>query len=159
MTQDKKISVAFICLGNYCRSPMAEAVFHHTVKQNNVEDCFDVIDSFATSNYHVGNTPDSRTVSTCKKYGIPIDHRGQQIKTTTFDKFDYIIGMDEMNMKNLKKIQPKGSKAKLCLFGEWNTDGKFDTIVEDPYYGGDEGFDYNMKQIAYFSEQFLKKEL
>lgn len=159
MTQDKKISVAFICLGNYCRSPMAEAVFAHTVKQKGLEDRFDVIDSYGTSDYHQGSTPDSRTVSTCRKHNIPIDHRGQQIRPETFDEFDYIIGMDEMNMKNLRKVQPKGSKAKLCMFGEWNTDGKYDTIIEDPYYGEVDGFAYNIKQIQYFSEQFLEKEL
>lgn len=159
MTQDKTISVAFICLGNYCRSPMAEAVFAHTVKQNGLQDHFETIDSFGTSDYHVGNTPDTRTVSTCKQHGIPINHRGQQIQKSTFDEFDYIIGMDEMNMKNLRNLQPKGSKAKVCMFGEWNTDGKYDTIIEDPYYGGIDGFGYNIKQITYFSEQFLKKEL
>lgn len=56
-------------------------------------------------------------------------------------------------------MKPKNSEAKVRLFGEWNIDGKYRKIVDDPYYGGDDGFEYNFKQIAYFSEQFLKQEL
>ncbi|CAI4846079.1 CIH_collapsed_G0056560.mRNA.1.CDS.1 [Saccharomyces cerevisiae] len=122
MTIEKpKISVAFICLGNFCRSPMAEAIFKHEVEKANLENRFNKIDSFGTSNYHVGESPDHRTVSICKQHGVKINHKGKQIKTKHFDEYDYIIGMDESNINNLKKIQPEGSKAKVCLFGDWNT--------------------------------------
>lgn len=67
--------------------------------------------------------------------------------------------MDESNLRNLKRLKPAGSKAEIYLFGHWNTDGKFREIVDDPYYGGNEGFEYNFKQISYFSEEFLKNEL
>lgn len=159
MTQDRKISVAFVCLGNYCRSPMAEAVFKYTVKQHGLEDRFEIIDSFGTGDYHVGSKPDSRSTSTCKQHSVPVDHYAQQLKPKNFKDFDFIIGMDEMNIRNIKRIQPKDSRTNVCLFGEWNTDGKFDKIVDDPYYGGDDGFQYNFEQIQYFSEQFLKREL
>ncbi|AJW11353.1 Ltp1p [Saccharomyces cerevisiae YJM1133] len=161
MTIEKpKISVAFICLGNFCRSPMAEAIFKHEVEKANLENRFNKIDSFGTSNYHVGESPDHRTVSICKQHGVKINHKGKQIKTKHFDEYDYIIGMDESNINNLKKIQPEGSKAKVCLFGDWNTnDGTVQTIIEDPWYGDIQDFEYNFKQITYFSEQFLKKEL
>ncbi|QLG70275.1 hypothetical protein HG535_0A02130 [Zygotorulaspora mrakii] len=153
------ISVAFVCLGNICRSPMAEAVFQNVVRQKNLEDRFHVIDSFGTGGWHCGENPDSRSAATCKFHNVPINHKAQQIKGNHFDKFDYIICMDESNLRNLKRLQPKGSKAKLFLFGNWNTDGKFNKIVDDPYYGGNEGFEYNFKQISYFSEEFLKNEL
>lgn len=68
--------------------------------------------------------------------------------------------MDESNINNLKKIQPEGSKAKVCLFGDWNTnDGTVQTIIEDPWYGDIQDFEYNFKQITYFSKQFLKKRV
>ncbi|EDO18307.1 hypothetical protein Kpol_1039p58 [Vanderwaltozyma polyspora DSM 70294] len=154
-----KISVAMVCLGNICRSPMAEAVFRHTVEQANLQDRFDRIDSFGTAGYHIGENPDPRSQSTLKKHKVPFNHKAQQIRGNHFDQFDYIIGMDENNVRNLKKIQPKGSKAKVMLFGDWNTSGKFNKIVDDPYYGGIDGFEYNFKQVSYFSEEFLNKEL
>ncbi|CDO92457.1 unnamed protein product [Kluyveromyces dobzhanskii CBS 2104] len=153
------LSVAFVCLGNICRSPMAEAVFKHTVKEKQLQAKFDKIESFGTAGYHVGDDPDSRSASTCRKHGVPVSHSAQQIKGRHFNEFDYIICMDESNLRNLKRIQPKDSKAQLSLFGKWNTDGKFQDIVDDPYYGGNEGFEYNFKQVQYFSEQFLEKEL
>lgn len=155
-----KISVAFVCLGNICRSPMAEAVFKHTVKEQNLQDRFNKIDSFGTARYHIGETPDERSASTCEKNGVPVNHRGQQIKSKHFDEFDYIICMDESNLRNLQKLKPKdATKGEIHLFGDWNTDGKYKNIVDDPYYGGVDGFEYNFKQVKYFSEQFLLREL
>ncbi|KAG0677180.1 Low molecular weight phosphotyrosine protein phosphatase [Kluyveromyces marxianus] len=138
---------------------MAEAVFKHTVKQKGLEDRFERIESFGTAGYHVGEDPDPRSSATCRKHGVPVSHSAQQIKAKHFDEFDYIICMDESNLRNLKRLQPKNSKAQVSLFGKWNTDGKFREIVDDPYYGGNEGFEYNFKQVQYFSEQFLEKEL
>lgn len=159
MTIQPKISVAFVCLGNICRSPMAEAVFKHVVKEQDVEDRFDVIDSFGTGGWHTGENPDPRSTATCRAHKVPVNHKAQQIRGPHFDKFDYVICMDESNFRNLQRLKPKNSKAKVRLFGEWNIDGKYRKIVDDPYYGGDDGFEYNFKQIAYFSEQFLKQEL
>ncbi|GMM30876.1 tyrosine protein phosphatase [Martiniozyma asiatica (nom. inval.)] len=125
-------SVAFVCLGNICRSPMAEAVFSYVANEYGLDL---KIESFGTAGYHVGETPDSRTVSTCKKHRVPINHRAQQIKSSHFNEFDYILCMDESNLQNLKRIQPKNSKAKLSLFGKYRTDPQFEVIVDDPYYG------------------------
>lgn len=160
MTQDKKISVAFVCLGNICRSPMAEAVFKHTVKEHNLEGRFSKIDSFGTGAYHVGSDPDTRSSSTCRKHGVPVDHKAQQIKKKHFDEFDYIICMDESNLRNLQRLKPKDAKkGAIYLFGHWNHNDKFNKIVDDPYYGGINGFEYNFTQVTYFSEEFLKSEL
>lgn len=156
---DGKISVAFVCLGNICRSPMAEAVFKHKVSEFGLGDHFVKIDSFGTAGYHVGETPDSRSSSTCKKHGVPVSHRAQKLSAQHFHEFDFLIGMDESNLYNIERIQPRGSKAKVKLFGDYNTDGKFNKIVDDPYYGGTDGFEYNFKQVSYFAEEFLKQEL
>lgn len=155
----EKLSVAFVCLGNICRSPMAEAVFKQVVEHNKVTDRFSKIDSFGTGGWHVGESPDPRSSATCRKHGVPVNHRAQQIRARHFDEFDYVICMDEMNLRNLKRLKPADSKAKIYLFGHWNTGNKFKEIVDDPYYGGDEGFEYNFRQVSYFSEEFLKKEL
>ncbi|KAH3680811.1 hypothetical protein WICMUC_000162 [Wickerhamomyces mucosus] len=157
MSEDS-ISIAFVCLGNICRSPMAEAVFTNVVKSKGLSNKFH-IESFGTAGYHVGETPDSRSVSTCKKHGVPVNHRAQQIKSKHFNEFDFILCMDDSNFYNLNKINPKGSRAKVSLFGEYNTDNRFKKIVDDPYYGGNDGFEYNFEQIKYFSEEFLKREL
>lgn len=158
MTQ-KPISVAFVCLGNICRSPMAEAVFENTVMKNGLGSKFSKIDSFGTASYHVGDKPDSRTEETCKKHNIPIKHRGQQIKEHHFNEFDYIICMDEDNLYNLNKIKPSSSKATVKLFGDWGSDPKYGRIVEDPYYGGSSGFEKCYNQCIHFSNEFLRKEL
>lgn len=161
MTQDSepKLSVAFVCLGNICRSPMAEAVFKHVVKEKKLEDRFEDINSYGTGGWHTGENPDPRSVSTCISHNVPVNHKAQQIRASHFDKYDYIVCMDESNLRNLKRLQPKDSKAKVSLFGDWNYSGKYKKIVDDPYYGGNDGFEYNFKQISYFSEQFLQKEL
>ncbi|CCK68383.1 tyrosine protein phosphatase LTP1 KNAG_0A07300 [Huiozyma naganishii CBS 8797] len=159
MASEGKISVAFVCLGNICRSPMAEAVFKHTVKEHGLLDRFGKIASFGTARYHVGEPPDERSAATCRNHGVPVDHRAQQIRKSHFDEFDYVVCMDEANLGNLLRLKPEGSKARVELFGEWNTGGKFRKIVDDPYYGGINGFEYNFEQVSYFSEEFLKREL
>ncbi|CCH45871.1 Low molecular weight phosphotyrosine protein phosphatase [Wickerhamomyces ciferrii] len=159
--ETKQISVAFVCLGNICRSPMAEAIFTHKVKTLGLSKFFNKIDSFGTSSYHVGDDPDFRSSQTCKKHGVPVNHHAKHFEPKFFNEFDYVICMDESNLYNLnERIRSKTStKNEARLFGDWNTDGKFKTIVDDPYYGGIDGFEYNFQQCSYFSEEFLKQEL
>lgn len=156
---NKGISVAFVCLGNICRSPMAEAIFKHTVKRLGVQDKFDKIDSFGTSGFHVGSSPDRRSVQVCKENCVEISHHAQRIGPEDFNKFDYILAMDHDNYENLEYIHPSNSRAKVALFGEYREDPSFNKIVEDPYYGGKNGFDVNFKQITHFSEVFIKRVL
>lgn len=138
---------------------MAEAVFAHIVKENDLSDKITHIDSFGTAAYHVGDRSDSRTIRTCEKHKVPINHRGQQIKPKHFSQFDYILCMDESNLSNLKRIQPTNSKAVVGMFGEWKESDDFATIVDDPYYGGTDGFETCYKQCVHFSKAFIKKEL
>ncbi|KAI8974477.1 phosphotyrosine protein phosphatase I superfamily [Pilobolus umbonatus] len=147
------ISVLFVCLGNICRSPMAEAVFAHVVKQRQLEGRISKIDSAGTASWHVGNSPDSRSASTCKKHGVPVNHRARQVAKSDFNQFDHILCMDESNLSDLRSIQPKGSKAVVELFGSYDPEGEL--IIEDPYYGGKDGFEHNFKQVTRASEGFL----
>ncbi|KAG0680633.1 hypothetical protein C6P40_000900 [Pichia californica] len=138
---------------------MAEAVFTHIVNQNGLTDRITHIDSFGTAGYHIGDRSDSRTIQTCKNHKIPINHRGQQIKSKHFTEFDYILCMDSSNLYNLKKIQPSNCNSIVEMFGEWRSSSKFDKIIDDPYYGGDDGFERCYLQCVDFSKNFIKKEL
>lgn len=138
---------------------MAEAVFKHKVKELGYSDYFKLIESYGTSGWHTGEPPDSRSSRTCRAHGIPVHHRAQQITGSDFHKFDYIIAMDESNLLNLQHMRPRDNKSKISLFGNWRTDTKFLVIVDDPYYGGRDGFETNLHQITHFSEEFLKQEI
>lgn len=138
---------------------MAEAVFRNIVNANKLNNSVTHIDSFGTAGYHVGDRPDSRTIKTCNTHNVPINHRGQQIKSKHFAEFDYILCMDDSNLYNLKRIEPSDSKAVVGMFGEWKDSDDFDTIIDDPYYGGSDGFEACYKQCVHFSKAFLRKEL
>ncbi|EGW30927.1 phosphotyrosine protein phosphatase [Spathaspora passalidarum NRRL Y-27907] len=162
--QEKQISVAFVCLGNICRSPMAEAIFKHKVQQLGYADYFNRIDSYGTASYHVGESPDRRSAATCRKHGVPVNHRAQQIRPNDFRSFDYVIAMDQSVLDDLRYMKPRDSKAVVELFGHWNDETgrkimELSDIVEDPYYGGIHGFEHNYNQICYFSDQFLNQEV
>lgn len=92
--------ILFVCLGNICRSPLAEAVFNHRIKERQLEKRFQA-DSCGTANYHVGDTPDPRTVKNALANGVVIDHRGRQFSSEDFNEFDLILPMDKSNLKSL----------------------------------------------------------
>lgn len=138
---------------------MAEAVFKQRVKDLGYSHHFKRIDSFGTSGWHTGENPDSRSASTCRKNGVPVNHHAQQISGADFKDFDYVIGMDKSNLEDLRFMKPRESKTKVELFGKWRTDKQYSEIVLDPYYGGRDGFETNFKQIMHFSEEFLKQEI
>jgi len=133
---------------------MAEGAFRDTVQKLGYADRFHTIDSCGTAAYHEGEEPDARTISTLKKNGIHLDHLARQVRTQDFHDFDYLLAMDNANLRDLKNRQPRGSKAKVLLFGHFS-DSK-DEVVEDPYYGGQSGFSNNFKQIVRFSKNFLR---
>ncbi|RUS22258.1 phosphotyrosine protein phosphatase I superfamily [Endogone sp. FLAS-F59071] len=147
------LNILFVCHGNICRSPMAEAVFVHTIKTRGLEECFGTIDSAGTSGYHKGNDPDSRSVETCRSHGIPVEHSARKVREEDFHHFDYILCMDTSNLDTLKERRPQTSKAVVQLFGEFDPQGE--RIIEDPYYGGLQGFEHNFQQVSRASEGLL----
>lgn len=131
--------ILFVCLGNICRSPLAEGIMLHLNEKHQLNW---TIDSAGTSNYHIGEAPDKRTIANAKKNGVDLTQlRARQFKADDFDKFDRIYVMDKSNLSNvlaLAKNEGHRSKVDLLL----NVIDNNDIIeVPDPYFGGEEGFE------------------
>jgi len=135
----EKIKVLFVCLGNICRSPLAEAIFKDKLKKKNLEKYFHV-DSCGTSNYHIGDQPDSRTIANARKNGIAIDHCGRQLTVEDISHFDYILAMDNSNHQNiLRLLKDERHRPKIMMMRAFDPLGK-NAEVPDPYYGGEKHF-------------------
>jgi protein-tyrosine phosphatase len=135
----EKKSILFVCLGNICRSPMAEAIFKHKVRERGLEKSL-ISDSCGTGNYHIGDQPDPRTIANAKKNKIAIDHCARQLSVDDFDKFDYIMAMDQSNMNNILRLTNSADhKGKVALMRDFDPLHK-GAEVPDPYFGGEDGF-------------------
>jgi len=132
--------ILFVCLGNICRSPLAESIFRHLARERGVVERF-VIDSAGTSGYHAGNPPDERSAATARRRGIEITGRSRQLTAADLHDFDYVIVMDAENLANVRALQERaGGSARVHRLREW--DPEADTPdVPDPYYGGPDGFE------------------
>lgn len=134
-----KIKVLFVCLGNICRSPLAEAVFKHKIREKGLESRFEA-DSCGTSNYHIGDPPDRRTIANARKNGVEIHHLGRQLGTADLDRFDYIFAMDNSNLRNIQAL-PNAHRHndKIRLMRDYDPEGTGGE-VPDPYYGTEPHF-------------------
>ena len=145
-----KIRVLFICHGNICRSTMAESVMTHIVKERHMEDMF-YINSAATSREEIGNGPHYGTVGKLRQVGIPvIPHRAVQMTKVDYDNYDYLIGMDTANIRNMNRIaggDPDEKIYKLLTFAGSGRD------VADPWYTGD--FDSTYRDVLEGCNAFL----
>ena len=145
------IKVLFICHGNICRSTMAESVFTHMVRERGIDRDFEIA-SAATSTEEIGNTPHYGTVDKLRREGIPlVPHRAVQMRRSDYDAYDYIIGMDSYNIRNMGRIcggDPYGKFYRMLEFVGSQRD------VADPWYTGD--FDTTYRDIVEGLEGFLK---
>ncbi|XP_068971892.1 low molecular weight phosphotyrosine protein phosphatase-like [Bombus flavifrons] len=152
----RKKKVLMVCLGNSCRSPIAEAVFYDEIKKLNLSDVWEV-NSVALLQYHVGNDPEPRTMSTLKKRGITdYTHIARQITKEDFYKFDWIFGMDSGIVFDLCQMQPEDSRAKIELLGKYDPNGELN--IRDPLFDSDSaGFEKAFEQAARSIKVFLEQ--
>ena len=121
-----------VCLGNICRSPLAEGILKSKIKQNNLDW---TVDSAGTGGYHIDAIPDKRSIQVAKDYGIDItDQRARKVRSVDFEEFDLIFAMDVYNYQDLKKQARDEEQDKIKMILDETRS------VPDPYYGGDDGF-------------------
>jgi protein-tyrosine phosphatase len=126
--------VLFVCLGNICRSPTAEGVMRHLLRERGLEDRVEV-DSAGTGAWHVGEPPDARSAAAARQRGIALEGAARQVRPSDFADWDLLVAMDRSNLRDLLAIAPDAqARAKVRLLLD-------DADVPDPYYGGERGFD------------------
>ena len=146
MGQGSRVSVLMVCTGNICRSPTAEGVLRHRLRQAGLEGQVHV-DSAGTHDYHVGSPPDERSCHHALRRGYDLaELRARQIEALDFERFDLILAMDRGHLDLLEEDCPPGHRHKLKLFMEFGPPG-LPSEVADPYYGGRTGFESVLDQI------------
>ncbi|KAL7424165.1 Low molecular weight phosphotyrosine protein phosphatase [Cryptotrichosporon argae] len=170
-TDREKVSVLMVCLG---RSPMAEAVLtHRAALRPGFSARFDLrVDSAGTGAYHVGDSADERTIATCEKHGVPIACVSRKVAAADFDEFDYVLAMDGSNLQTLLGRAPRSARAYIALFGSFDPLLLSDSpsspappgaggrrpraqSIDDPYYGGRQGFDACYAQCVRYADGLL----
>jgi protein-tyrosine phosphatase len=145
----------FVCLGNICRSPSAENIMRHLLKQRGLEHEI-LCDSAGTASYHIGSPPDRRMAAAASQQGIVLEGQARQFRASDLAEFDLILAMDRSNYEDILALDPKGQyqhKVKLmCDFCQHHSDRE----VPDPYYGGPEGFKYVIELLMDACEGLLK---
>lgn len=152
MSETTPRAVLFVCMGNICRSPTAEGVFRHVVREAGVEERLE-IDSAGTHAYHVGEPPDRRSQAAASRRGYHLgDIRARRVSEADFDRFDLILAMDKLNLVTLKEFAGE-HEDKVRLFLEYSSGPE--TEVPDPYYGGATGFERVLDLIEDASRELL----
>lgn len=151
----ENIRVLFVCMGNICRSPTAEAVFRHYVEKAGLSPHVH-IDSAGTHDYHIGEAPDTRTQSAARQRGYDMSQlRGRQVETGDFARFDYVLAMDEANLSILQRLRPHDAQSHLGLFLEF-AERHSEREVPDPYYGGAQGFERVLDMVEDAADGLLR---
>ncbi|MEY8211049.1 MAG: low molecular weight protein-tyrosine-phosphatase [Gammaproteobacteria bacterium] len=152
---DLKHKILFVCMGNICRSPSAEGVFRNMVKEHNLSQFF-YIDSCGTLDYHTGKSPDLRSQHAAMRRGIDISQQtARTIEQNDFNRFDYILAMDNHNRSFLQSMADEVYLNKIHLFLEYAENCKL-IEVPDPYFGGEEGFEIVLDLLQQASIGLIK---
>jgi protein-tyrosine phosphatase len=138
-------AILFVCLGNICRSPLAEAAFRAEAAKAGLEV---EADSAGTGNWHVGQAPDARAQATARRHGVDISgYRGRQVSAADFRRFTHIFALDADNLAGLRAIAPRDATAKVDLLLNL-VPGREGQGVKDPYYGTDDGFEKTWDDVT-----------
>jgi protein-tyrosine phosphatase len=141
---DQRPAILFVCLGNICRSPLAEAAFRARADKAGLDV---TIDSAGTGDWHVGGPPDHRAQATAKRHGIDISgYRARQVATEDFIRFTHIFALDRDNLANLRQLAPAGSRASVGLLLDL-IPGMVGQPVADPYFGDEAGFEVTWSEV------------
>ncbi len=150
-----EVKVLFVCMGNICRSPTAEAVFRARVEEAGLAEQIR-IDSAGTHDYHIGEPPDARTQRTAAKRGYDMSKlRGRQVERADFSRFDYVLAMDSANLSILERLRPRDAASHLGLFLQF-AERRAEREVPDPYYGGADGFERVLDMVEDASDGLLR---
>ncbi|WP_070886890.1 low molecular weight protein-tyrosine-phosphatase [Pseudomonas argentinensis] len=145
--------VLFVCLGNICRSPTAEAVLRQRLQRAGLAERIEV-DSAGTGDWHVGKVPDSRTQQAASRRGYDLSSlRGRQVSVDDFARCDLILAMDGANLRDLQRLRPAQARGELDLY--LRRFGLAEDEVPDPYYGGSEGFEHVLDLLEQASDALL----
>jgi protein-tyrosine phosphatase len=147
-------AILFVCLGNICRSPLAEGLMRHAADTAGVSLRF-TLDSAGCGGWHAGEPPDRRSIACAARHGLDISgQRARQVTAGDFDNFDLILGMDRDNVRHLTGLKPPGSRARIALYLQETLGRAKD--VPDPYYGDDRDFEAVFALCAEASEALVK---
>jgi protein-tyrosine phosphatase len=139
--------ICFVCLGNICRSPTAEAVMRELVRSAGLAAEIEV-DSAGTAGWHIGDAPDQRSVEAAMRRGVRIAHRGRQFGRRDFEEFDLVLAMDHDNRNQLLRLAPDADAAeKIRFLREFDPDAEGALEIADPYYGSTEDFERAYDEI------------
>ncbi|SNY90590.1 protein-tyrosine phosphatase [Cohaesibacter sp. ES.047] len=152
-------SILFVCLGNICRSPLAEGVLRHKAAELGLQDRF-VLDSCGIGKWHVGNPPDRRSIDIARHHGVDLsDLRVRQLGLDDFYGYDFILAMDRSNLADIRSAQPRDGRAEIALYLDYCGLGSrlgFNE-VPDPYYGGANGFEDVFQMVSFASDILIQK--
>lgn len=149
--------LVFVCLGNICRSPTAEGIFLHKVKEEGLENYF-YIDSAGTAAYHVGESANSKSQATANKHGIHLPSKARKFEYADLEEFDLILAMDSENFSNIKSLDRQSRfEDKIKIMRDFDPEPG-NGEVPDPYYGGMQGFE-NVFRVLERSNEALLQEL
>lgn len=138
-------AILFVCLGNICRSPLAEAALRAEAEKAGVDI---LVDSAGTGDWHIGSPPDPRAQAVAHRHGIDISrYAGRQVSAEDFHRFTHVFALDAENLKNLRRIRPSDGTADLRLLMDM-VPGREGTGVVDPYFGEDAGFDLTWADVT-----------
>lgn len=156
MSASKPFEICFVCLGNICRSPLAEGVFQTLINDQGLENQI-IIYSAGTGGWHVGASPDARMQATARKKGVQLTSRAQQIEAGDIRRFDLVLAMDQSNLEAMEYLcSPEMAAKKIRLFRSFDPEVDDDLDVPDPYYGRDDGFEHVFRIVHRTCPPILK---